>query len=97
MQALAFDKITNLHFSKNRELLHGKCLMVFSYFNPFVSNEPFLYPLKISENRRERVEKGWIGNEWVNNRYFLDDTNDVSLSSSAEPNNQPTPKRRKEI
>ena len=30
---------------------------------------PFFYPLKTSENRK--VEKGWIGNEWVkNDEYF---------------------------
>ena len=37
--------------------------------NPFVVNAPFLYPLKTSENRKvfcfQRVEKGFIGNEWV--------------------------------
>ena len=40
-------------------------------FNPFVPNAPFLYPLKISWNRKvfwcfQGVEKGCIGNEWVN-------------------------------
>ena len=39
--------------------------------NPFVPNAPFLYPLKTSENRKvycyfQGVEKGCIGNEWVN-------------------------------
>ena len=38
--------------------------------NPFVSNEPFLYPLKTSENREDfwcfqGLEKGCIGNDWV--------------------------------
>ena len=37
------------------------------HFNPFVLNAPFHYPLKTSENRK--VEKGCIGNEWVN--YYL--------------------------
>ena len=41
------------------------------YINPFVSNAPFLYPLKTSENLTvfwcfQGVEKGCIGNEWVN-------------------------------
>ena len=43
----------------------------FLKLNPFTSNAPFLYPLKTSENRKvfwcfQRVEKGCIGNEWVN-------------------------------
>ena len=37
--------------------------------NPFVSNAPFLYPLKTSENLTiscfQGVEKGCIGKEWV--------------------------------
>ena len=37
--------------------------------NPFVSNAPFLYPLKTSENLMifcfQGVKKGCIGNEWV--------------------------------
>ena len=38
--------------------------------NLFVLNDPFLYPLKTSENRKvfycfQGVEKGCIGNEWV--------------------------------
>ena len=41
------------------------------YFNPFVPNAPFLYPLKICF---QGVEKGCIGNEWVNcggNKFYL--------------------------
>ena len=39
--------------------------------NPFVPNAPFLYPSKTSENLTvfwcfQGVEKGCIGNEWVN-------------------------------
>ena len=39
--------------------------------NPFVPNAPLLYPLKTSKNLTvfwcfEGVEKGWIGNKWVN-------------------------------
>ena len=39
-----------------------------SFFNPFVFNAHFLYPLKTSENRKvlQEVEKGCIGNKWVN-------------------------------
>ena len=41
-----------------------------SFFNPFVPNAPFLYPLKTSENLMvflyfQGVEKWCIGNEWV--------------------------------
>ena len=35
------------------------------FFNPFVSNAPFLYPLKTW--CFPGVEKGCIGNEWVKN------------------------------
>ena len=40
-------------------------------FSTFVSNTPFLYHLKISGKRNlfsycRRVEKGCIGDEWVN-------------------------------
>ena len=39
--------------------------------NPFIANALFLYFPKASENRKvfwylQWVEKGWIGNEWVN-------------------------------
>ena len=42
-------------------------------FNPFVPNASFLYPLKTEENLTvfwcfQGVEKGCIGNEWVNPR-----------------------------
>ena len=42
------------------------------YINTVVPNVPFLYAMKISENRKvfwcfEGVEKGYIGNEWVKN------------------------------
>ena len=41
------------------------------FFNPFVSNTPFLYPLKTSENLTifryfQGLKKGCIGNKWVN-------------------------------
>ena len=42
----------------------------FLSINPFISNAPFLYSLKTSENLPgflcfQGIEKGWIGNEWV--------------------------------
>ena len=42
-----------------------------SIFNPFFPNAPFFDPLKTSENRKvfwcfQAVEKGCIGNKWVN-------------------------------
>ena len=44
-------------------------------FNPFIPNAPFLYPLKTSKNREvfwcfQGVEKGYIGNEWVNFHHY---------------------------
>ena len=44
---------------------------VMKQVNPFFPNTPFLYPLKTSENRKvswcfHGVEKGYIGDEWVN-------------------------------
>ena len=43
--------------------------------NPFVSNAPFLYPLKTTENLAvfwcfQGVEKGCIWKKWVNNSKF---------------------------
>ena len=45
--------------------------MTFIFFNQFVPNASFLYPLKTSENLKvfwcfRGVEKDCIGNEWVN-------------------------------
>ena len=44
--------------------------------NPFVPNALFFYPLKTSENRRvfgcfQGVEKGCLGNEWVNSVFSI--------------------------
>ena len=49
---------------------------------PFVPNALFLYPLKISENRKvfwcfEETKKGRIGNKWVNVRYIILDSANV--------------------
>ena len=48
-------------------------LKVLIYINPFVSNAPFLYPLKTSENRKvfwcfQRVKKVCVGNKWLKER-----------------------------
>ena len=62
-----FEKKSNIRYYFWR--LSGK---------PFVPNAPFLYPLKISENLAvfcccQGVEKGCIGNNWVNSviRFIL--------------------------
>ena len=44
---------------------------IYSYIDPFVSNAPFLYPLKILGNCKvfwcfQWVERGCIGIQWVN-------------------------------
>ena len=46
------------------------------FFNPFVPNALFLYPLKTSKSRKffwcfQGVEKGCIANEWVKKHRFL--------------------------
>ena len=51
------------------------CLL-FMLFNSFISNAPFLYPLKTSENLTifwcfQRVEKGCIWNEQVKEKETL--------------------------
>ena len=50
------------------------CEFHVDYINPFVPTAPFLYPLKTSEHFTffwcfQGVEKGYIGNEWVKNKY----------------------------
>ena len=62
--------LTSAFFDSSNVTLMEKWLFVIS-FNPFVSNALFLYPLKTSENHTvfwcfQGVEKGCIGNEWVN-------------------------------
>ena len=47
------------------------CIWKTRKVNPFVTNAPFLYPLKISENHKvfscfQGVEKGCIRNKWLN-------------------------------
>ena len=58
---------------------HVVCFVKF--INPFVPNLPFLYPLKTSENRIG-VEKGYTGNEWVNERAKHEKNEKVMVSSS---------------
>ena len=53
--------------------------------NPFIPNALFLYPLKTSENLTvcwcfQGVEKGCIGNEWVN--IHQNDLNDLKKITS---------------
>ena len=50
------------------------------FFNLFVPNAPFLYPLKTSENSKifwcfQGEEKGWIGNKWVNTYIIIQNQN----------------------
>ena len=55
--------------SERKQILLILCI----YINPFIPNAPFLYPLKISENRKvyfQGVDKEYIGNEWVNEDYI---------------------------
>ena len=56
------------------------------HFNPFVPNAPFLYPLKILENLKfsdvfRGVEKGCIGNKWVNGPEVLSSASDKAKMS----------------
>ena len=58
----------NNDFYKTAKL--GK-IFIYNNINRFVHNAPFLYLLKISENRKvfwcfQGVEKGCTGNKWVN-------------------------------
>ena len=58
--------LATLQFSKK---VSFHCVYIIT--NPFAPNVPFLYPLKTSEYRKvfwcfQGVEKGCIGNKWVN-------------------------------
>ena len=57
-------------FTHNLFLRLATTDQMFRFFNLFVPNAPFLYPLKILENLVvfcfQEVEKGCIRNEWVN-------------------------------
>ena len=60
---------------KANQFKQGAVLTSYSVFfiNPFLPNAHFLYPLKTSENLMvfwcfQGVEKGCIGNEWVNKK-----------------------------
>ena len=54
------------HFLRSLAVVEKTSSVNFQYlfFNLFVLNAPFLHLLKTSENRK--VEKGYIGNKWVN-------------------------------
>ena len=50
-------------------------IKIFDSINPFISNPPFLHPLETSEHRKvfwcfQGIEKGCIGNEWVNHFHW---------------------------
>ena len=51
-----------------QEKVHFSYFQIIIIFDPFAPNTPFLYPLKISF---QRVEKGCIGNKFVNQKYVL--------------------------
>ena len=60
MQMFCFSLLTNFEIASFLVIL----------LNPFVPNEPFLYPLKTSENLKvlwcfQGVKKGCIGNKWL--------------------------------
>ena len=60
-----------MYMSKNFRAYQFRINFWKSTLNPFVPNASFLYPLNTSENRKvfwcfQVVEKGCIGNEWVN-------------------------------
>ena len=55
------------------EYQHFNTFICCESINPFLPSAPFLYPLKTSGNRKvfycfQGVEKGYIGNEWINVR-----------------------------
>lgn len=52
-------------------MFEGLSLFFITFFKPFVPNSPFLYSLK-TENLWcfQGVDKGWIGNKWVNSGVF---------------------------
>ena len=66
----------NLRFSdvskgQRKGALGTNVLILIALLNSFVPNVPFLYPMKTSEKHKvfwffQGVEKGCIGNEWVN-------------------------------
>ena len=60
-------------FQTSKKTLFAKTVSGWKvFFNSFVSNAPFLYPLKTSETviSFQGVEKGCIGNEWVKTKSF---------------------------
>ena len=67
-----FKKDCYLKLRLNSDIYHSQIL------SPFAPNEPFLYPLKTSENRKvfscfQGVEKGSIANKWVNSSITFND------------------------
>ena len=54
-------------YSEVPEILSATCKFVILALgiNPLVPNAPVFHPLKTLENLRVEVERGCIGNEWV--------------------------------
>ena len=66
-----FDRVLNKLLGSSLSYFENQDII-----NPFAPNALFLFPLKTSENRKvfrcfQGVEKGCIGNEWVNDVIFL--------------------------
>ena len=59
--AMSFEKL--IKKSKTMKLLDSLKIV-----NPFVPNAPFLYPQSFFNHKFQGVEKGCIGNKWVNLR-----------------------------
>ena len=92
-------KTMSLRFTSPRilyfllEIIRKLFKLEYLYVNPFVPNAPFLYPLKTSENQKvlrcfQGVEKGCIGNEWVNYDLAGQDraTDDIYIIPKTEMN-----------
>ena len=60
------QKVIHHILSPNENTLKADPTVLNKFFNPFVPNAPFIYPLKTSEGCFQGVEKGCIGNKWVN-------------------------------
>ena len=95
-RSLIFDKVEDLATSILNFKHISYLVLVFllltllqlptTWLNPFVSNVPFLYPLKTTENRKifwcfQLVRKGCIENKWVNLTLFGSFFRDPSSST----------------
>ena len=71
-----FFRLCLLFFMNISDTYYVETLNHSKLINPFVPSAPFFYPLKTSENRKvswrfQGVEKGCIGNKWVNVICFM--------------------------